>query len=289
MTKNPKTAYDPRSADVTARVFFQGLMIMCFNKRKELEVGFIRCPGHEPRMRITVQGPGAETTEFKSQITSDLYIRAVNSTSSRVTPTRAPGELSFHRRPDLEGRKFHNDKVTVNTSVLTTRLSVNAGELYTAKTTKLEYNVTTWTDPDLGGTPVGSFGKLARVTGLNIQCHGLGGGIAIFDRVTREKSWLPVLPGTSYKIEIDNDCDHAHLLSAGSDFRLQYTTDLITTSDGKKFDFEPKGAKRSPEVCLGGTTGKTSTFGLPLCTTEELNERAESTDKPRQDREKRNR
>jgi hypothetical protein len=253
---------------------------MFINKNKQCEVGFIQCPGHDPKIRIKVLRPGERPIEIKNKITSDLYIMVVGAKAGDVTLNTSKSDRNFAKlHPDLQSKQFHGDKLTINTSVLSARLSVSAGELHTHEASTNEYNLVRWTNPQKPGTDPKPFGKLPRTTGLSIEWDNPNGGIDIFDRVTGEKSSLPALPGTCYEITIDSDCNLPKISEYVSDFRLYYTSKLITTPDDKKFDFETKSTKRSPDICLRGFLSKTDTLGLPFATHDELNSKAENISK----------
>jgi hypothetical protein len=264
-----------------AKILFKGLMLMCINKNKQCEVGFVQCPGHEPRMDVKISRPGQNPTCIGYAISNDLYLCAVGSRATTVKPDTRTSH-SIGKRPDLESNLFHKEKVTINTSVLSTRIRVNVGRLQTHSSSDREYDVVEWVKETDPGRYPKKFGKLATVNCIEIEWgqNAAYPGIAIFDRVTHQKSWLPAAPDTTYEITIDSACFPP--VSKGTDFRLYYSSGLITAKDSKKFDFEPaKKARRSPDICEVGFLSKTSTLGLPFATFDELNDLAKEASKQR--------
>lgn len=236
---------------------------------------------------------GDRHTEFNSRITGDLHFLAMNSTATNVTINDSDAEWSFRKHhPHIENRPYHGDRVRVDRSVLSARMRVNAGELYTHDVLRdnrgnvTQCEIQEWTGPG-PGTPTVHRVTLSAITGLNIKCRQPG-GILILDSASSQTSWLPVLPGVSYEITIDSDCAQAGIPPYASDFRLYYTSGLIAGNDRKKFDFLEVSKKqkkpRSPRICERAILSKTDSLGLPIFTYEQLKKKAEKATKEREER-----
>ena len=282
---------NPITETPTAKIRFKGLMLMCFNRingKRQFEVGFVPCPGHYPMIEIKVIRLFAPPLVVQHRICSDLYFFARGATVDEIIPLESP-VWGFHpHHADLEGRRLHERKVGVDTSLLTTRLRVNAGRLFTHEHVYHgnECRVKKWIDPIHSGEDHAHFGKLAKSSGINIQCpvHPLS-GIAIFDRGSGLKSWLPSSPGTRYEITIDSDC-RQHPPEGTTDFRLYYTSRVIYV-DGYKYDFSLSSRDAltiplSPDVCVAGFLGATDTLGLRALSFEELDRDAKTISRERE-------
>src|ERR1044072_6171349 len=109
---------DPRTNPVTARVIFEGVMLMCINQERQYETGMIQCPNHQPTINIVEATVGYNPEEHNIEWPAghDLIIRVNNPENEGVTLLNAPGEeTDFSNVIDLEGRDFHTAGVTINT------------------------------------------------------------------------------------------------------------------------------------------------------------------------------
>ncbi|HJQ27007.1 MAG TPA: hypothetical protein VKA60_24175 [Blastocatellia bacterium] len=268
-------ADNPTTAKVTARILFKGLMVSCINAAKQFEVGFIPCPDakHIPTIEISQVVPGRLSAALGDpiEIKSDLTIRVINPQTPNVHRRPPAGDdMDFEKFPDVEVSTLHKHKVTVDTKLLKARLAVTAGELYTQKLHPGNYDLWSWTDPDdkVPSKKVGPFGKLVDELGLNVVCKdGKDSGLVILGK-SGTPITLPKLSGDAhYEIVIDCHCEIATGQDAfPSDFRLYYSTGVITDPDGLKFDFK-KGVRTfdpSPQICEGLFLGRTTTLGLAV-------------------------
>ena len=257
-------AQDPKDAKVTARVFFEGIMLMCLNPDKHCEVGIIPCSKHESRITIEPRGPDIKVG-FKKfyDITHDLYIQVVKPEDPRVKLHEEGSVRDFSHLPDLEGPRLHGAKVDVRTVDLLARLAINAGELYAHELSGDVYNLMTWIDIEAKGTRVRTWGRLVDDLCLNIICRDeADSGIQIFNAVSGGKiEWLPRLPEPNYyEMKIENDCGPPSSDREPSDFRFYY--DVVTAKDTLKYDFaQPPGAP-SPHVCESAFLSQTTSLGL---------------------------
>lgn len=257
------------NAEVTARIIFDGLMLMCINKRHQSEVGFIRCPVHKPRILVQTHR-GGRTEEDPIPLKSDLYVQVEKPLNPGVMIRVNNDDFGFRFVPDLEGRALHGGKVTVETGKLRGRMAVSAGVLYSHGLHQEEHDLVEWsTNPN--GTILRRFDhKIVDGIGLNIVCRDeSGSGIAIIDTGTgRTLKWLPHgLPQTTYTIMVNNDCDVDVNLAMrqpnpnGTDFRLYYN--VVTARDGRRFDFKKVDAGApSPHVCEGAFLSQTDSLGF---------------------------
>lgn len=281
MAGNPKT--DP----VTAKIIFSGVMLACINSKKQYEVGMVRCPNHDPKITVlTKVGDKASKELVVWPLGHDLKFDVINPDEEGVSkyPTD-DRDLTFDRVIDLESPDLHSEGVTVNTDRLQgRRLAVTAGRLYSDRLTDVDFTLLSWTDENDPGAPIKFVGKIARDVGLNIVCRNeANSGIRITDLDTGEViRQLPMRDDTSYQILIDNDCRKAGgtLPDLGTDFRYLYSQDLVTSSDGVKYDLgyglnsneensdadsEPINAAHpplaSPDACENTFLSHTSTLG----------------------------
>jgi hypothetical protein len=284
---------DPRTDPVTARIIFKGVMLMCINEYQQCEVGMIKCPVHIPKITIReLQSDGTATEdELYWDTESDLIFKVNNPQTEGVNLHQPGDDTDFSNVLDLEGSDFHDERLDVNKEYLEgRRLGLTAGTLYTNKLTVNEFNLVTWTYPNDPGRPVKNLGRIAEEVGLNILCRDEpGSGISILDSssgaVIRE---LPSSDGTTYEIEVNNDCRRANeqpaaaegtaslaaegseeeslaAPSVGSDFRFFYG--VVTASDGRQFDIvEQTDAALppmpSPGACEVGHLSQTNSLGV---------------------------
>jgi hypothetical protein len=271
---------DPTTANVTARIIFRGVMLMCINRNNHCEVGVIPCPQHKPEIKIQTHTSGGTVSDDPRPITNDLFIQVVNPTSEGVTRRNEGDNQDFRFVPDLEGGIFHGDKVNVFPERFRARLAVNAGLLH-SPTLLDELEIIQWSEDNIKGTRQGRFIRIAHDVTLNIDCRdGRGSGINIIDTVTRRPiRELPKLSGTTYTIVIDNDCRGDDLGPDETDFRLYYK--VIESRDGKRFDVLKRDVTApAPRACETGLLGTTDTFGFSFEPQENLRENQKRPSKP---------
>ncbi len=253
---------DPSSANVTARIRFKGVMLMCINSRNQCEVGILDCPKHE-QPKLIIEPPTGGSTEI--DIINNLFIEVVNPQTEGVSRRREGDLRDFCFVPDVEGADLHADKVDVHNDRFRVKLAVTAGLLYTHTMHKERYNLVEWTELNPRGMVLGLFPKIADDPGLNIVCRDeAGSGIAITDTVTQERTWLPRLPDMTYTITILNDCETDDLPDETTDFRLYY--DVISPSDERRYDFDiitRAEFRTAPRICEAAFLGITDTLGFP--------------------------
>lgn len=259
-------AQDPRTALVTARIQFEGIMLMCINKNKNnrCEVGLLNCANHKSTLVVQTEGPGGLTGPSTFDITGDLCIRAVNPQTEGVTLRSVGDDTDFGHLPDLERADFHGDKVAVALNKLLAKLSVSAGEFYSHELTQDEYDLVKFTEASPTGVRVKKFGPLVDKLCLNIECKdGAGSGIEIIDvgKAAPIVPFLPKLTDTTYFILVSNDCGGNQTGVGPSDFRFYY--DVVTPPGAARFDFEKhvRGTP-SPNICETAFLGKTDSLGL---------------------------
>lgn len=268
---------NPRDEKVTARIIFRGVMLTCINRQKQYEVGMIRCPVHEPTITIQTTRNGVTSARVPVDWPKghDLLFQVINPEEEGVSIYPRNGhDTDFERVIDLEGENLHSEGVTVQTDKLQgRRLGVTAGKLYTHKLSDVEFNLLTWTNENEEGEEKQPLGKVADEIGLNVFCRPGGeSGISIIDLETRqpvENGSMPAVPGTTYTIEILNDCREGGSgpgTSIGTDFRFYY--DFITPNDESKYDlgFETDESEEepppSPDACENTYLSQTDTLGL---------------------------
>lgn len=270
---------DPTTEDVTARIVFTGVMLMCINDYKQCEVGMIQCPSHKPTITIKELKAGAVAKECKlTWPTGHDLIFKVNKpqVDGVVLHPNATGDASFDKVIDLEGPDLHNGQVNVQTPLLNgRRLGLTAGKLYTHKLNPVALDLVTWVDASDPGTLVKTLGTTAEEVGLNIVCLDEdGSGIDVVDSVSGDViKTLPRLADTTYHVEVNNDCRLVDAdapppppaPSAGTDFRFFY--DVISSPDGRKFDLSITvnplvPPPPFPGVCELGFLSETTSIGL---------------------------
>lgn len=280
MNGNPTT--DP----VTAKIIFTGVMLTCINRKNQYEVGMIQCPVHQPTITVVTKRNGVDekSVEIVWPSGHDLLFQVTNPETEGVSPYPAAStDTDFERIIDLEGPYLHHQGVNVRTELLQgRRLGVTAGRLYTYQLSDGEFDLTTWNDETDEGRVVRSLGRIADKIGLNVNCReGSDSGIRIVDLESGETvkdGLLPALPGTTYEIDVDNDCradaggaeplpDAPPLPapSIGSDFRFYY--DFVEANDGLKFDLAfrvnpNQPPDPSPDACENTFLSQTDTLGL---------------------------
>src|SRR6266446_1410074 len=168
------------ASQLTASIFFDGLMLMCINssKNNRCEVGFIKCELHQPFLQVDPDPQGSPAMP----ITEDLYIKVVNPQSLGVTRHDAGDDKDFDLVLDLEGYKLHRDKVIVNTKKFVAKLAINAGELYAADIHTDLFKLVQWTAADPVGVVFGRFDPIQHGVGLDVFCQDVAGsGVAIIN------------------------------------------------------------------------------------------------------------
>ena len=262
------TKTNPGNEKVTARIMFKGVMLMCIDKDQRCEVGFIKCPNHQPAIDITTYVGSTHTTTPLNYVPGhDLIFKVSQPSQSGVHRYRnVLSDSAFSKVIDLEGTKCHHHKIGVHTDRLNGRLGVTDGKLYSYKLTANKFDLMAWNDPSDPGSKVMTLGKIAETVGLNIYCRNTqGAGIDIIDATTGVH--YPPLPAGSdvwYEIGIDNDCTkYSHesentRKQEGTDFRYFYS--VVDSPDRKKFDLRVNVSVRPkpfPGVCETVFLGKT--------------------------------
>jgi hypothetical protein len=299
-SKEKKTMYpDPRTNPVTARVIFEGVMLMCINQLQQYEVGMIQCPLHQPKINIVESTIGFDSKEHDIVWPEghDLVFRVNNPETEGVTLFQNPGSATdFSKVIDLESPAFHADGVTVETELLQgRRLVITAGTVYSHKLSDVEFDLLTWENENEIGTPVGTaLGHIADQIGIKIACRDEPlGGIDLVDYTTGTVIESLSKRNTSYVITINNDCRQEDSgpegplepvedpgietgppppePTNGTDFRFYYG--LLSSTDGRKFDLsirvedededeEETGPAPSPGACEATFLGQTDGLGL---------------------------
>lgn len=286
---------DPRTNPVTARVIFEGVMLMCINQLQQYEVGMIQCPLHEPKINIVESTIGSNSKEHDIVWPAghDLIFRVNNPETEGVTLFQNPCSVTdFSNVIDLESPDFHADGVTVETELLQgRRLAFTAGTVYAHKLSDVEFDLFTWENENEMGSPVGTYlGHIADQIGIKIVCRDEPvGGIDLIDYTTGTVIESLSKRDTSYVITINNDCRredsgpegppepiaNPHHETGqpspepanGTDFRFYYG--LLKSRDGRKFDLsirvedeEETGPAPSPGACEATFLGQTDGLGL---------------------------
>lgn len=260
-------AEDPRDALVTARIYFEGIMLICINADEHCEVGFIPCSRHKARMTVEIRGPGI-TPRFNKyyDITHDLYIQVVNPQTQGVV-LQKDGLRNLRCLPDLEGSRLHDSQVDVRIADLASRLAINAGTLYAHDLSVDSYELMKWDEIDRPGTRERTWGQLVDDLCLNVVCQNASGSEIRILNATDDSpndrliETLPRLPDPSfYEIHIENDCEGTSFGREASDFRFYY--DVITAQDNLQYDLvKPPGAP-SPHICESALLSRTDSLGL---------------------------
>jgi hypothetical protein len=265
---------DPRDAQVTARVFFEGIMLMCVTNPdrpgeghhadNRCEVGFLRCPRHKARISVVRRGPTIRQ-EFSKfyDITHDVYFQVVNPQTPGVILHDEGDAADFKLLPDLEGVRLHSDKVDILATEMLARLAVNAGELYAHSLSAESYDLMRWTDMGGDGARVRVWGELVEDLCLNIICRDeANSGINIYNAAKGNLiEQLPRLPDAGYyEIKVENDCGETSFGTRASDFRFYY--DVVTAKDSQRFDFTKALGAPSPHICEGAYLSQTRSLGF---------------------------
>jgi hypothetical protein len=267
---------DPRTEPVTARMIFRGLMLMCINDDRRLELGMIKCPKHNPLITITTHnGTITDEQTLPWAVDHDLIFKVNNPYENQVVPhPAASGDTEFSKIIDFEGPDFHEDGVIVETTALDgRRLGVTSGRVYSHLIKAADLDLLTWTDIKAPGEFKKNLGRITEDVGVNIFCRDEA-GIEIINPFTGETLLpLPTPQGTSYEITVDNDCSKGDAPGptrdiAGTDFRFYY--DVVTSRNGEKFDLAVRTADndagnlhpQAPGVCELSYLSQTKSLGL---------------------------
>lgn len=276
---------DPSKAEVTAKIFFEGVMLLCAGKNR-CEVGIIRCRGHEPMLKIQTKTSSGTVSDPPRLISNDLFIQVVNPKVEGISRHNVGDDHDFKFVPDLEGGDFHGNKVDVNPKNFGSKLAITAGLLYSRILRPEIFEVVEWSDKNLKGKRLGKFIRIADDAAINIDCRDdISSGINIIDTVTGKTiRALPRLPGTFYTIEINNEC--RAVPDPGpfeTDFRFYYQ--VITARDGRRFDLlEKEKRDPAPRACETGFLGMTNTFGFSFEPQEGLKPKQKGSSKSRSKR-----
>jgi hypothetical protein len=271
---------DPSKADVTAKIFFEGVMLLCAGKNR-CEVGIILCRGHEPKLKIQTRTSAGTVSDPPRRISNDLFIQVVNPKVEGISRRDVGDDHDFKFVPDLEGGDFHGNKVDVNSNRFGPKLAITAGLLYSRILRPKTFEVVKWSDINPNGTRLGRFIRIADDAAINIDCRDdIDSGINIIDTATGKTiRELPRLPDTFYTIEINNECEAVpHPGPFETDFRFYYQ--VITAQDGQRFDLLEKEVRDpAPRACETGFLGRTDTFDFSFEPQEGLKTKQKSSSK----------
>jgi hypothetical protein len=249
---------DPTSANVTARMIFNGVMLLCENG-EQCEVGIVRCPMHNPTLTIETTTAQGTHVDGPHPISKNLLFKVLKPKQSGVRRHESEDERSFKYVPDLEGRDLHGEKVEVFPHKFGVKLAVTAGLLYSHRLRSGEFKIIEWSDQDPAGKPVGRSIRIADLAALNIDCLAEeGSGIDIISRAGTRN--LPRLRDGYYTITIDNECLVPDPGPFETDFRFYYQ--VIKARDGRRFDL--RDVAHAPRACEVGFLGKTDTFDFSI-------------------------
>jgi hypothetical protein len=250
----------PVPQDPTISIFFTGLLVFCFDKRrKRCQIGVLSKDDHELRMSVVKKGRGPENG-LEQTLTIDhalirqssellLDVEGEPSSEQRTAEPFIAGDRDkpptdpqdFRRLVDLEGAHFYNRPLKVRSGVLRPILFVTKGLFYTAALTSEPYRAVPVSSDGSKRTPGAgrSLGHIAEVAGANIYLTRPNQALVL--RAGRNGSELLRLnreEGTIYEITVENgDTPQA---PAGSDFHYYY--DAIELNRGEpKILIEPCG------------------------------------------------
>jgi len=232
----------PVPQDPTFSIFFTGLLVFCFDKRRKCcQIGILSKDDHELRIRVVKKGRGPEDGLEQTLTINHALIRQSSEllldvegeppskqrtaepfiVGNRDEPPTDPQD--FRRVMDLEGEYFYNRPLKVRSGVLRPILIVAEGLFYTAALTSDLYRTIPVAANGAMRTPWASrtLGQIAEYVGANIYLTHPNQALVL--RAGRNGSELLRLNregGTTYEITVENgDTPQA---PAGSDFDYYY-------------------------------------------------------------------
>jgi len=265
----------PVPQDPTVTIYFAGLLVFCFDKRrKHCHIGIhSKTDDHELRLRFVKKGHSPESdSEQRLTISHDLIRRASNLwldvegvpypkqrtakpfiTGNRNEPPTDPQD--FRRVVDLEGERFYNRSMKLRRDVLRPILFVAKGLFYSATLTSDSYRaVPVASNGATGAIATGrSLGQIAEYVGANIYLTHANQAVVL--RAGRNGSELLRFKkeeGTTYEITVEN-CDTPQA-PTGSHFRHYYDAFKLNSGEPRilleAYGLPAFGGESSPCECV---------------------------------------
>jgi len=270
---------DPAQANVTAKVIFRGVMLLCAT-RNLCEVGIVPCRGHTPMLTIQTTSPEGTVSDPPRFISSNLFIQVTKPKIEGITRRNVGDNRDFRFVPDLEDDLFHQDKVEVFPERFRAKLAVNAGLLYSRNLRQERFEIVEWSDQNPTGTRRGRFLQIADDAALNIDCKDEpDSGIKIINMADGSTLRdLPMRPGTFYTIDINNECRVPEPGPFETDFRFYYQ--MIRARNGQRFDILDSNVRDpAPRACETAFLGRTDTLGFPFERAREFGKKQQNVSK----------
>jgi hypothetical protein len=270
----------PVPQDPTVTIYFAGLLVFCFDKRrKHCHIGIhSKTDDHELRLRFVKKGHGSESdSEQRLTISHDMIRRASNLwldvegvpypkprtakpfiAGNRKEPPTDPQD--FRRVVDLEGERFYNRPMKLRRDVLRPILFVAKGLFYSATLTSDSYRaVPVASNGTTGAGATGaiatgrSLGQIAEYVGVNIYLTHANQAVVL--RAGRKGSELLRFKkeeGATYEITVEN-CDTPQA-PTGSHFRHYYDAFKLNSGEPRilleTYGLPTFGGESSPCECV---------------------------------------
>lgn len=140
-TSDSKITSKLKHSDATVKIFFYGLLAMCFDEQGNAEVGVLRNPDHEATMVIDKITPkGTTTSSYALKPGNDLWIGPESASRTGASIYQNEG-IKFDRQADtgdpedfrwvvdMEGKEFHDRMLSLapNRKMLAPLLHISGG------------------------------------------------------------------------------------------------------------------------------------------------------------------
>jgi hypothetical protein len=269
--------------EATARVVFDGLFLMWLSPWGDLEIGFIRCEGHDLtiRCRKTRRTEPVNCSERVPESADEIQIKVPDlGTSAKIDldvigaskyerpRLHEPGPFNrlaednskFHFRWifDMEGQELHSKRVGIIPTGFMARMRIKSGLVYTPCLSDRELDLLEWNQSNEQGELRHKFGRVAEKTAVQIVCkEGNESGVRL--AIGGKQLWLPYDPGNTREILVRNRCDEQPR-GIGTHFRQFYEGGAILCPPNvRKVDFRISGEDPLPvpQLLCNGAFGGT--------------------------------
>ncbi len=266
---------DHSTADVTIHI--DGLGLICFNNRRECELGILKHPHHALSLNILKITPqDIVPVNHSLDLNENIIIEVVD--NPKLGAIRfEPGDFSrmenndpedFRWTVNLEGDEFHRGKIKKlpagggRTVDIAPRIRITDGIFYTRLRSQAIFDLVDWAKDPRQPRIVREDIRIVDFIGADIHLHQERGHVNLKNEGNSANS-IPLQKGagTRYVISISNVSEgHVHS-TIGSDFRIFYDVlDVSQTGASRvKFDFREADLGPPPQNCdfafMGLTNG----------------------------------